>query len=49
MLRYIPLFIEERQRMQDAQSLRGFERGTRTEHIKSLGFLIGSNIDRAFD
>ncbi|NHJ13289.1 MAG: hypothetical protein EAX95_06405 [Candidatus Thorarchaeota archaeon] len=49
MLRYIPLFIEERQQMQDAQSLRGFERGTRMERIKSLGFLVGSNIDRAFD
>lgn len=49
MLRYIPLFIMERHRMQEAQSLRGFERGTRTDRIKSLGYLIGSTIDRAFD
>ncbi len=49
MLRYVPLFIEERKRMQDAQSLRGFERGTRGNRIQSLGFMIGSNIDRAFD
>jgi len=49
MLRYIPLFIEERKRMQDAQSLRGFERGTWSDRIRSLGSLVGSNIDRAFD
>jgi len=49
MLRYIPLFIGERSRMQDAQSLRGYERGGRFEKIKSLGYLIGSTIDRAFD
>jgi cobalt/nickel transport system permease protein len=49
MLRYIPLFIMERHRMQEAQSLRGFERGTKLDRIKSLGYLIGSTIDRAFD
>ncbi len=49
MLRYIPLFIGERKRMQEAQSLRGYERGRRFEKIKSLGYLIGSTIDRAFD
>ncbi|MDF1539248.1 MAG: energy-coupling factor transporter transmembrane component T [Candidatus Thorarchaeota archaeon] len=49
MLRYIPLFIGERSRMQDAQSLRGYERGGSFEKIKSLGYLIGSTIDRAFD
>jgi energy-coupling factor transporter transmembrane protein EcfT len=49
MLRYVPLFIEERKRMQDAQSLRGLERGTRGNRIRSLGFMVGSNIDRAFD
>ncbi len=49
MLRYIPLFIGEKNRMQEAQSLRGYERGTRFEKIKSLGYLVGSTIDRAFD
>lgn len=49
MLRYIPLFLEERDQIQEAQQLRGFQRGTRTERIKSLGFLIGSIIDRALD
>ena len=49
MLRYIPLFLEERHRMQEAQQLRGFHRGSRSERIKSLGFLIGSIIDRALD
>ncbi len=49
MLRYVPLFIEERKRMHDAQSLRGFERGTRGNRILSLGFMVGSSIDRAFD
>ncbi len=49
MLRYIPLFIGERKRMQEAQSLRGYDYGTRFERIKSLGYLIGSTIDRAFD
>jgi len=49
MLRYIPLFLEERNRMQEAQQLRGFQRGKRWEQIKSLGYLIGSIIDRAMD
>ncbi len=49
MLRYIPLFIGERKRMQEAQSLRGYDRGTRFERIKSLGYLVGATIDRAFD
>ena len=49
MLRYIPLFIGERKRMQEAQSLRGYERSGRFEKIKSLGYLVGSTIDRAFD
>ena len=49
MLRYIPVFISERKRMQEAQSLRGFERGKRLERIRSLGYLVGSTIDRAFD
>ena len=35
--------------MQEAQQLRGFQRGTLTERIKSLGFLVGSIIDRALD
>ena len=49
MLRYIPLFVEERQRMQEAQQLRGFERGERKGRIRALGFLVGSIIDRAMD
>jgi len=49
MLRYIPLFLEERSRMQDAQQLRGYHKGTRRERIQSLGFLVGSIIDRAMN
>jgi cobalt/nickel transport system permease protein len=49
MLRYIPLFVEERQRMQEAQKLRGFERGERMGRIRALGYLVGSIIDRAMD
>jgi energy-coupling factor transporter transmembrane protein EcfT len=49
MLRYIPLFIEERHRMHEAQKLRGFEQGERMDRIRSLGFLVGSTIDRAMD
>jgi len=49
MLRYIPLFVEERHRMQEAQQLRGFERGERIDRIRSLGFIVGSIIDRAMD
>lgn len=49
MLRYIPVFIEERSRMQDAQELRGLERGTRRQRITSMGYMVGSTIDRALD
>ncbi|MHA1135191.1 MAG: energy-coupling factor transporter transmembrane component T family protein [Candidatus Thorarchaeota archaeon] len=49
MLRYIPLFVEERQRMQEAQQLRGFKKGEWLGRIRSLGFLVGSTIDRAMD
>ncbi len=49
MLRYIPLFMEERNRLQEAQTLRGFHRGTRVERISSLGYLVGTIIDRALD
>ncbi|MGY5859613.1 MAG: energy-coupling factor transporter transmembrane component T [Candidatus Thorarchaeota archaeon] len=49
MLRYIPLFVEERHRMQEAQKLRGFEKGERLDRIRSLGFLVGSIIDRAME
>ena len=49
MLRYIPLFLEERNRLQEAQQLRGFHKGARSERIKSLGSLVGSIIDRAMD
>lgn len=49
MLRYIPLFISERSRMQDAQLLRGYSRGKRSERIKSMGYLVGTTISRSFD
>jgi energy-coupling factor transporter transmembrane protein EcfT len=49
MLRYIPLFMTERKRMQDAQHLRGYSRGKRFERIKSLGYLVGTTINRSFD
>ncbi len=49
MLRYIPLFMTERKRMQDAQQLRGYSRGKRFERIKSLGYLVGTTINRSFD
>ncbi len=49
MLRYIPLFIEERSQMHEAQLLRGFQEGSRWERITSLGYLVGSTIDRALD
>jgi energy-coupling factor transporter transmembrane protein EcfT len=48
MLRYIPLFMTERKRMQEAQHLRGYSRGKRVERIKSLGFLVGTTINRSF-
>lgn len=49
MFRYVPLFMEERSRMQDAQKLRGFSRGQRFERIRSLGYLVGTSINRSFD
>ncbi|MBD3406316.1 MAG: hypothetical protein GF411_09420 [Candidatus Lokiarchaeota archaeon] len=49
MLRYIPVFIAERSRMQDAQELRGLDRGTRARRILSMGYMVGSTIDRALD
>lgn len=49
MLRYIPLFMTERKRMQESQLLRGIEKSERSGKIKSLGYLVGSTIDRAFD
>jgi len=49
MFRYVPLFMEERARMQDAQLLRGFDRGRRFERIRSLGYLVGTTINRSFD
>ncbi|MFW9832846.1 MAG: energy-coupling factor transporter transmembrane component T family protein [Candidatus Thorarchaeota archaeon] len=48
MLRYIPLFMTERKRMQEAQHLRGYNRGKRFERIKSLGYLVGTTINRSF-
>ncbi|MFW9847606.1 MAG: energy-coupling factor ABC transporter permease [Candidatus Thorarchaeota archaeon] len=49
MFRYIPLFMEERSRMQDAQMLRGFSKGERFERIKSMGYLVGATINRSFE
>lgn len=49
MLRYIPQLVDERKSMHDAQVLRGHERGGRWERIRSMGNLIGSTMDRAFD
>lgn len=49
MFRYVPLFMEERSRMHDAQLLRGFDRGRRFERIRSLGYLVGTSINRSFD
>jgi len=49
MFRYVPLFIEERSRMHDAQNLRGFSKGRRFERIRSLGYLVGTSISRSFD
>ncbi len=49
MFRYVPLFMEERSRMHDAQKLRGFSRGQRFERIRSLGYLVGTSINRSFD
>ena len=48
MFRYIPLFMTERKRMQEAQHLRGYSRGKRVERIKSLGYLVGTTINRSF-
>jgi cobalt/nickel transport system permease protein len=48
MLRYVPLFIEERSRMQDAQVLRGYDKGQGLDKLRSMGFLVGTTIDRAF-
>ncbi|MHA2211419.1 MAG: energy-coupling factor transporter transmembrane component T family protein [Candidatus Thorarchaeota archaeon] len=49
MFRYVPLFIEERSRMQEAQSLRGYDRGSGLDRLRSMGYLAGTTIDRAFD
>lgn len=49
MLRFVPQFIDERKSMHEAEVLRGLERGRRWERIKSMGYLIGSTMDRAFD
>lgn len=49
MFRYVPLFMEERSRMQDAQSLRGYDRGGRMDRVRSIGNLVGTTISRSFD
>jgi len=48
MLRYVPQFIDERKTMHEAEVLRGLERGKRWDRIRSMGYLIGSTMDRAF-
>lgn len=49
MLKYIPQFVHERRSMHESQLLRGLESGKRAGRIRSLGYLIGTTIDRAFD
>ncbi len=49
MFRYVPLFVEERSRMQDAQLLRGYDQGKGMGRLRSTGYLVGTTIDRAFD
>ncbi len=49
MLRFIPLFLEEHTQMHNAQLLRGYEHGTRWQRVRSIGSLLGTTIDRAFD
>jgi len=49
MLRYIPQFVDEKRNMHEAEVLRGLERGRRWDRIRSMGYLIGSTMDRAFD
>ncbi|MBS3793834.1 MAG: hypothetical protein KGY80_03005 [Candidatus Thorarchaeota archaeon] len=47
MLRYIPLFVEEREKMKGAQLLRGYQEGERWSKIQSTGFIVGSTINHA--
>jgi cobalt/nickel transport system permease protein len=49
MFRYVPLFVEERSRMQDAQALRGYDSGSGIGKLRSMGYMAGTTIDRAFD
>ncbi|MFW9967214.1 MAG: energy-coupling factor ABC transporter permease [Candidatus Thorarchaeota archaeon] len=49
MFRYVPLFIEEKSRMQDAQALRGYHSVGGLGKLRSMGYLVGTTIDRAFD
>ncbi|MFW9799130.1 MAG: energy-coupling factor ABC transporter permease [Candidatus Thorarchaeota archaeon] len=49
MFRYVPLFIEEKSRMQEAQVLRGYDRGKGLDRLRSTGYTVGTTIDRAFD
>jgi cobalt/nickel transport system permease protein len=49
MFRYVPLFMEERLRMHEAQLLRGYSHGKRFERIKSMGYLVGTSINRSFN
>ena len=47
MLSYIPQFMQEQTRMREALTLRGLELVSRTDRLRSIGFLLGSVIDRA--
>ncbi len=49
MLRYVPQFINERRVMRESQLLRGLDSAARTGQIRSLGSLVGTTMDRAFD
>ncbi|MFQ5831817.1 MAG: energy-coupling factor ABC transporter permease [Candidatus Thorarchaeota archaeon] len=49
MFRYVPLFIEEKSRMQEAQTLRGYDHGKGLSRLRSTGYTVGTTIDRAFD
>ncbi len=48
MMRYLPVFMEERRRMEDALALRGLQTGSRRERLRALGSMVGTTIDRAF-
>lgn len=49
MLRYVPQLVNERRVMHESQLLRGLGGAARSVQIRSVGFLIGTTIDRGFD